>query len=113
MTRRSFTLVILGGITAACNRSVAVPTEPTLPYTTQPPPAIQISLATGLTHAGYQVSSLPFGNSGGRMLLINGSTRWNIRVNGSLIGIGSGNSTNLDLSTVKINSTDTCSVAAV
>lgn len=38
MTRRNFVMVGLGGITAACNKNVAVPTEPTLPYTTGPTP---------------------------------------------------------------------------
>jgi len=101
VTRRQFLFLVPATIIAvACDK-----VSPTAPPTgvAQPVPLLQLLQATG-----YNAEARPFG--AGRIIAINGSVRWNFKVNGEIIGIGPANAPTLDVTSVLIKPTDNWSL---
>jgi len=101
VTRRQFLILVPATIIAvACDK-----VSPTAPPTgvAQPVPLLQLLQSTG-----YNARAKTVGD--GKLIEINGSVRWNFKVNGEIIGIGSTNSPNLDVTTVLVKPTDNWSL---
>jgi len=95
VTRRQFLFLVPTTVIAvACDKA------PTTPQSAPQP----MTLLKLLQATGYNAREKVVGD--GKLIEINGSIRWNFKVNDQIIGLGSSNVENLDVTAILVKPTD-------
>ncbi len=115
INRRKFGVVVGMSVIASACGDIPFPAEPTHGSTNpaDPPaaPADSTTLLAKIQAQGFNVSTKSYGS--GVALVINGETSYNFRVDGNLIGVGSGGGPTLNLSNFPVPASAVVSIARV